>query len=181
MFLLLKKWSRTHCHWKLDSNTHPFYCFSLCLPFFPCFSLFLSPSLATPRDMLLMFLSEPHCTSRAAKLTLCCHESDASPDRWCHLHTSDRPICPQALPDKTSAARCQACVCWQLWHRSDFWWGCPGKQNHPFSSLLCWRWCNLSLSVLLGNWKVGHREDPSGKGLDWSHWLTLDNLSQRLR
>lgn len=24
--------------------------------------------------------------SRAAKLTLCCHESDSQPDSWCHLH-----------------------------------------------------------------------------------------------
>lgn len=137
MFLLLKKKSSwTRCHWKSDSNAHPFfYCSSLRPLFSPLrLSRFLSLSHApsTPRDMLLMFLLEPHCTSRAAKLTLCCHESDSSPERWCHLHTSDQPICPQALPDKTSAALCQVCVCWQLRQRSDFWWAVQENKTIHF-------------------------------------------------
>lgn len=81
--LSLKQWSWAHCHWKLDSHTHPL--FSCSLPF----SLSLLFSLRPPFSCCS--LSLPVCTeghavnipfraalySWAAKLTLCCHESDS--------------------------------------------------------------------------------------------------------
>lgn len=62
--LSLKQWSWAHCHWKLDSHTHP--CAACLFSISPFLFVLLFPvALSQPalRDMLLIFLLELHCTA----------------------------------------------------------------------------------------------------------------------
>ena len=137
--LWLKQWSWAHCHWKLDSHTHPFACCLFSISLFPSVLLLSCWSLSVRTGghaANIPFRAASNCW--AAKLTLCCHESDSEPDSGCHLH---RCLTSQSVLKRSLKHQYyfEPSVCLQsVMTSSRFLF----KTLH----LLCWHWFKFSFS-----------------------------------